>query len=137
MAVIGCLGLEENQVVFEVSTETVRTFTNYQWSGSARYGVHQRHAGNALTEFAGLNPDQIAFDVTFSAELGTNPMEEIWRLWRFLRNGTTLPLTIGTHGYGRYRWTITSMNVKSKFFDHYGEIYHAVVSLKLQEYLRT
>lgn len=136
MAMIGCLGLPPNQVVFEVSAETVRTFTNYQWSGSARYGVHQRHAGNALTEFTGLDPDQIAFDVTFSAELGTTPMEEIRKLWKFLREGTTLPLTIGTHGYGRYRWTITSMSVKSKFFDHYGEIYHAVVSLKLQEYLR-
>lgn len=137
MAMIGCLGLPPNQVVFEVSTETVRTFTNYQWSGSARYGVHQRHAGNALTEFTGLDPDQIAFDVTFSAQLGINPMEEIWQLWRFLRNGTTLPLTIGTHGYGRYRWTITSMNVKAQYFDRNGEIYHAVVSLKLQEYLRT
>lgn len=136
MAIIGCLGSEENQVLFEVSAETVRTLDNFQWSGSARYGVHQRHAGNALTEFTGLDPDQIAFDVTFSAELGVNPMEEIWQLWRFLRNGTTLPLTIGTHGYGRYRWTITSMSVKSKFFDCHGEIYHAVVSLKLQEYLR-
>lgn len=136
MAIIGCLGLEENQVVFEVSAETVRTLANFQWSGSARYGVHQRHAGNALTEFTGLDPDQIAFDVTFSAELGVNPMEEIWQMWRFLRNGTTLPLTIGTHGYGRYRWTITSMSVKASFFDKNGEIYHAVVSLKLQEYLR-
>lgn len=137
MSMIGCLGLPPNQVVFEVSRETVRTFTNYQWSGSARYGVHQRHAGNALTEFTGLDPDQIAFDVTFSAQLGVNPMEEIWQLWRFLRNGTTLPLTIGTHGYGRYRWTITSMSVKAQYFDRNGEIYHAVVSLKLQEYLRT
>lgn len=136
MAIIGCLGLAPNQVPFEVSSETVRTLDSFQWSGSARYGVHQRHAGNALTEFAGLDPDQIAFDIVFSAQLGTDPMAEIWRLWRFLRNGTTLPLTIGTHGYGRYRWTITSMSVKAKYFDRNGEIYHAVVSLKLQEYLR-
>ncbi len=136
MAIIGCLGLTTNQVFFEVSAETLRTLDNFQWSGSARYGVHQRHAGNALTEFAGLDPDQIAFDVTFSAQLGTDPMTEIWRLWRFLRNGTTLPLTVGTHGYGRYRWTITGLSVKAKYFDRNGEIYHAVASLKLQEYLR-
>lgn len=136
MSIIGCLGLAPNQVFFEVSAETVRTLDNFQWSGSTRYGVHQRHAGNALTEYGGLDPDQISLDVIFSAQLGTNPMEEIWRLWRFLRNGTTLPLTIGTHGYGRYRWTITGMSIKAKFFDRNGEIYHAVVSLKLQEYLR-
>lgn len=137
MAVIGSLGLPPDQVVFEASAETVRTLDNFQWSGSARYGVHQRHAGNALTEFTGLDPDQIAFDIAFSAQLGTDPMEEIRRLWRFLRNGTTLPLTVGTHGYGRYRWTVTGMSVKAKYFDRNGELYHAVVSLKLQEYLRS
>lgn len=136
MAVIGSLGLPPNQVVFEVSAETVRTLDNFQWSGSARYGVHQRHAGNALTEFGGLDPDQIAFDIAFLPELGTDPMAEIWRLWRLMRNGTTLPLTIGSHAYGRYRWTITSMNIKARYFDRNGDIYYAVVSLKLQEYLR-
>ena len=133
MALIGCLG----DVPFLVSEEVTRTLSSFQWSGSARYGVHQRHAGNALTEYAGLDPEQIAFDVTFSAELGTNPIEEIWRLWRYERNGTTLHLTIGTHGYGRYRWTIVSLKTKAQYFDRNGEIYHAVTSLKLQEYLRT
>ena len=50
MAVIGSLG----DVIFTVSAELVRTLDNFQWSGSARYGVHQRHAGNALTEFTGI-----------------------------------------------------------------------------------
>lgn len=133
MAVIGSLG----DVIFTVSAELVRTLENFQWSGSARYGVHQRHGGNALTEFTGLDPDQISLEITLSAELGTNPMEEIWRLWRYLRNGAALPLTIGTHGYGRYRWTITALSVKTKYFDRNGELYHTVVSLKLQEYLRS
>lgn len=132
MAQIGALG----DVPFTVSASQIRTIRNFQWSGSARYGTHQRHGGNALTEFAGLDPDQISFDVTVSAELGTDPMEEIWRLWRYERNGTTLPLTIGTHAYGRYRWTLISHTVKAEYFDKNGDIYHAVVSLKLQEYLR-
>ena len=49
MANIGCLG----EVPFLVSEEVTRTLSRFQWSGSARYGVHQRHAGNALTEFTG------------------------------------------------------------------------------------
>ena len=123
-------------VAFTVSRDLVRTLDKFQWSGSARYGVHQRHAGNALTEFTGLDPDQISLDLTFSAELGTNPMEEIWRLFRYERNGTTLPLTLGEHAYGRFRWTILSHTTKAQHFDKEGNLYHAVVSVKLQEYLR-
>ena len=132
MAVIGSLG----DIIFTVSAGLVRTLDNFQWSGSVRYGVHQRHAGNALTEFTGLDPDQISLDLTFSAELGTDPMEEIWRLFRYERNGTTLPLTLGEHAYGRYRWTILSHTAKVRHFDKNGNLYYAVVSVKLQEYLR-
>lgn len=132
MAVIGSL----SDIIFTVSAKQVRTLDNFQWSGSARYGVHQRHGGNALTEFIGLDPDQISLDLTFSAQLGTNPMEEIWRLFRYERAGTTLPLTLGDHAYGRYRWTITGHTTKAQYFDKDGNIYHAVMSVKLQEYLR-
>ena len=132
MANIGCLG----EVPFLVSEEVTRTLSRFQWSGSARYGVHQCHAGNALTEFTGLDPDQISFEITVSRELGAEPMDEIWRLWRYERNGVTLPLTIGEHAYGRYRWTIVSHTVKDPCHDRDGNIHHAVISLKLQEYLR-
>lgn len=132
MAKIGCLG----DIVFEVSRKTVRTVEKFKWSGSARHGVHQRHAENALTEFGGLDPDQIAFTIHFTPQLGTEPMQEIWALWRLMRNGKTLPLTIGEHAYGRYRWTITSMDIDAQYFDKNGDIYYAAVALKLQEYLK-
>lgn len=132
MGVIGTFG----EVVFTVSEKTVRTIDHFQWSGSARYGVHQRQAGNALTEFTGLDPDQISLDITLSAQLGVDPMAEIWDLWRCMRNGKALPLTIGEHAYGRYRWNITSLSTSEPYFDHNGNLYHAVVTLKLQEYLK-
>ena len=132
MAVIGALG----KLSFKVSEAQVRTFRNFQWSGAARYGTHQRHGGNALTEFTGLDADQISLDLTFNAQLGTSPISEIWQLWNWQRKGTTLPLTIGSHAYGRYRWTIVSLAIKAEYWDKYGEIYHSVVTVKLQEYLR-
>ena len=133
MAQIGCLG----NIVFEVSEKTVRTVDKFKWSGSARHAVHQRHGGNALSVFEGLDPDQLAFQICFTPQLGTEPMKEIWDLWRLMRKGTTLPLTIGEHAYGRYRWTITSMNIDAQYFDINGDIYYAAVSLKLQEYRAT
>lgn len=50
--------------------------------------------------------------------------------------GVTLPLTIGNHGYGRYRWTILSHKTKAEHYDGHGNIISATLSISLQEYLR-
>ena len=49
MGKIGCLG----DIPFEVSSNKIQTPKNMKWSGSARYATHQRHGGDALTEFVG------------------------------------------------------------------------------------
>ena len=132
MAVVGCLG----EVIFQVSEEVVETLDNMSWSGSARYSTHQRHGANALTEFTGLDPDKITFDITLSVELGVDPMAEVTRLWGYERGGTAVPLTIGTHAYGKYRWSILRHKVKAQDIDTAGDMTSATLSLTLQEYLR-
>ena len=132
MAVVGCLG----DIVFAVSDETVRTLDNWKWSGSARYAVHQRHMGRPLTELTGLDPDKITFEMTLLAELGVDPLEEVVRIRWHERNGTALPLTIGRHAYGFYRWNIVSDEMTVKYTDHQGDIMGAVVTVTLQEYLK-
>lgn len=129
--VIGCLG----NIVFTVSEETVRTLDNMVWTGSARYAVHQRHMTHALTEFVGLDPDKITFDITLSAELGVDPNAEVTSIWTHERDGTALPLTLGSKAYGKYRWNIVSHKMKMQYFDRAGDVTNAVVSISLQEYL--
>ena len=97
MAQIGCLG----DIAFEASDKTVRTLKDMKWGGSANYAVHKRHAGNALTEFTGLNPD-----------------------------------SIGSHAYGRFRWSILSIGSAIEHTDVNGDLYAVEVAVKLQEYLR-
>ena len=136
MAVIGYLGTSaEEGIIFQVSSETLETVNNMTWSGSARYAVHQRHNTHALTEFVGLDPDKITFDITFLAQLGVEPMAELKKLWKYNREGTALQLVLGDHGYGKYRWTITSFKEKTTYTDVHGSIYCADVSVSLQEYL--
>ena len=65
--VVGCLG----SIVFQVSESTVRTLDNLAWSGSARYATHERHLMGALTEFTGMDPERVTFDITLCAELGS------------------------------------------------------------------
>ncbi len=131
MGIIGCLG----DVAFTVSKDVVRTLNNMDWSGSARYAVHNRHLTHALTEFTGLDPDKLTFDILLSADLGVDPMVEVAKLWTIERSGKAVPLTIGTHGYGKYRWTITKHKVKTKAFYVNGDLHTVTVSVSLQEYL--
>lgn len=129
--VVGKLG----DIVFEVSDETVQTIDNMLWSGSARYVTHQRHLYHAKTEYAGMNPDQISFEMTLSACLGVNPQTAINKIWAYERDGETLPLVIGRKGYGKYRWTITQHTIKPKYHDSEGDPFHVIVSVNLQEYV--
>ena len=129
---VGTLG----ELVFSVSDDTVKTIDNFVWSGSARYSIHQRHLTHALTEFTGLDPDAITFDIVVSTYLGTDPMAEVSKIWGYERAGTAVPLTIGTHAYGKYRWSVVSHKLKAQTYDGQGEITTATISLTLQEYLR-
>lgn len=129
--VIGCLG----DIIFQVSEKTVRTLDNMAWSGSARYAVHERHLSNALTEFTGLDPDKITFDITLCSELGVDPITEVVKIWDVERSGKAVPLTIGTKAYGKYRWNITKHEMKAQAYYRNGDIHTATVSVSLQEYL--
>lgn len=129
---IGNLG----DIVFEVSDEMTLTLSKMKWSGSANYAVHKRHGSNALTEFTGLNPDGFTFSMTLLASLGVDPMEEIKKLFKYKRTGEAVPLNIGRHAYGRYRWSVVNIESEIHHTDVEGNIYAADVTVKLQEYLR-
>lgn len=83
MGMVGCLG----DIVFTVSDRTIETINNVTWSGSARYATHQRHGTHALTEFTGLDPDKMTFDIVLSAYLGVDPIAEVVKLWNYERGG--------------------------------------------------
>lgn len=133
MGMVGCLG----DIIFEVSSKTVETLDNVVWSGSAQYSTHQRHLHNALTEFVGLDPDKMTFDIILLAYLGVNPITEVVKLWNYERTGKAVPLVIGNKGYGKYRWSVVSHTMKMQTFDPDGDVASATVSVSLQEYLRT
>ena len=86
----------------------------------------------SMTDWLGTS----TFELDLLAQLGTNPMEDITRLWGYERSGQPVPLTIGTHAYGRYRWSVTSHKTKIQATDAAGDIIYATVSVTLQEYLR-
>lgn len=130
---IGVLG----DIVFQVSSTIVKTFDKLQWSGSARYSEHKRHLINALTEFTGLDPDTISFDMELSVYLGVDPAIELDKVWTYERSARPLSLVIGEKVYGKYKWTIVKHKINAKTFDRLGNMASAVVSVDLLEYMKS
>ena len=79
--VVGCLG----DIIFQVSEETTETLQGTEWSGEARYAVHQRHLQNALTEFTGIEPDKISFSMQLTPLLGADIIGELVKIWTYER----------------------------------------------------
>ena len=129
---IGTLG----NLVFQVSSETVQTIDDLQWSGSAQYSTHQRHLGKGLLEFTGVDPDDLSFSIFLSRSLGVEPEESLALLRQYERNGTTLPFSLGSRPYGEYRWVIVNHKVQVTQFDGRGRIAAATVSVSLREYIK-
>ena len=67
--------------------------------------------------------------------MGVDPITEVVKIWNIERSGRAVPLTIGTKGYGKYRWNITKHEMKMKAHFRNGDIHTATVSVSLQEYL--
>ena len=61
---------------------------------------------------------------------------EAKKLWKYMRDGETLPLTLGEHAYGRYRWSILSLSFSTLAFDRDGNLFAVQAAVSLQEYLR-
>ena len=131
MAHVGMLG----EIPFEVSDRAILTVSGLEWSGTARYSTHQRHLYDAMTEYAGTEPDEISLEITLSEYLGVNPQAVLTQIWKYERTGEMLPLAIGNKAYGKYRWNIKSHKVTAKTFDGAGNITHCSLTLNLQEAL--
>lgn len=129
---IGCLG----GIPFTVSSERILTPSNFVESASATYAVHQRHMGNALTEYVGTDPDSITFDLEISAWMGVDPQSQINVLWGYIRGAQPVSLVIGNIVYGKYRWVIKSFKIKMLHTDKDGTWQAVTVSVSLQEYIR-
>ena len=129
---IGSLG----DVVFEVSTEIVRTFRELQIQRSAKYSEHAIHGGKALLEFTGLSHTSASLYMRLSAGLGVNPKEELNELREILNNHEAVPFILDGEPQGDGLWVLESLDENHEIIDNHGMTIIVEVSLKLKEYIR-
>gem|GEM_PF-489774 len=109
--VIGSLG----DVIFNVSRNQVKTFSNMQISGTAQWASHNRHLKSTLIEFTGNDLDKLTFTMLLSAFNGVNPTVEIAKLTSHKKSGRVLRLIVGGRHYGRF--VIQSLSQSLERFD--------------------
>lgn len=133
MAEIGYLG----DVVFKVGHDYILTPENgIKWSSGAKITEHDRHNTHPAVEFTGIEADKMMLNIHLSAFLGVDPMKMIWKLFDYEREGTLLPLVIGNHAYGMYRWVIQSTSRVLNYHDGAGNLMAADVTLNLVGYTK-
>ena len=122
-------------VVFEVSSERVRTFKDFQIQRSAKYSEHAIHGRKGLLEFSGLSASTASLNIRLDAGLGVNPKEELTTLHDILNNHKALPFILDGEPQGDGLWVLESLSESYEIIDNKGAVIAVEVSLKLKEYI--
>ena len=129
---IGSLG----PVVFVVSADTIRTFTDFKRSSAGRYARHEVLDLKPKTQFIGPGLDTVSFRMRFDVRYGINPRKELDQLTEIDRKGKAMPLVIGGKGAGVGLWVITGLEQSWEEIDAKGNILSATVDITLEEYVK-
>lgn len=131
MGTLGSFG----EVVFEVSSERIRTFDNFTRKSADRWASHEIIGQKPKSEFLGPGLDQITFTMRFDVQHGTNPRTEMENLMIMSRAGQTAELTIGGKGLGVNQWKIVSLDQKWEVIDSQGNLLRSELDVTLEEYV--
>ena len=126
---IGCLG----DIIFECSSELVRTFKDYKRETKARFAKHDLVMQMPALEFLGQDVGEISFKMIFTTSLGVSPAEETDKLRKICAAGEASILVIGSEVIGDM-WIIESVNESAQAHDGAGRIILSEVDVRLKEY---
>lgn len=124
------------QVVFQVSSKTVRTLDDLTRSTAPRWATHDIHLKKPKMQFIGPGKDSISFTVTLDRRLGTDPRKEAERFINLAQQGRPMGFAVGGKKLGTYLWVLTAVELSEPRINKKGEITRIVVSLSLEEYAR-
>ena len=124
MAEVGSLG----NVVFTVSAELVRTFSDYGRKTSARVATHEIIGQKPVLEFLGASEETISFKIKLSAFRGVNPKEEADRLREMCENGKAVKFGVSTYQ------TKTNRKKLIAAYSDKGNLISSELNISLREY---
>lgn len=129
---IGTLG----DVVFETSSEKIRTFDSMKRSGSARWATHDIMALKPVMEFIGPGVERINFSMRLDVSLGINPSAELETLRAMRDTGTASQLIFNGKPITDHLWVIEGLSENWERIDNQGRLLAATVEISLNEYVQ-
>ncbi|MFY0545447.1 phage tail protein [Brevibacillus sp. H7] len=117
-----------------MSINKVRTFKDFNRSGSARWANHDVHLQKPKPEFLGPGQEEISFSIRLDAQYGVNPEAELKRLRAMRDTGKLAMLIIGGEPVTQNLWFIESLDEGHKAHTGNGKLITAEVKLTLKEY---
>lgn len=131
---LGVLG-SYGDVVFEVSSDKIRTFDELTRTTADRWEKHDIIGQKPKSEFIGPGLDTITFTMQFDVNHGMNPREEMEKLLVMSRDGQVADLTIGGKGLGVSPWKITNLVQRWQVVDNEGHVLKAGLDVSLEEHV--
>lgn len=122
-------------LTFEVSSERVFTYDNFQRESKSRYSKHELINAVPVLEWLGSDTETISFKMIFHAGLGVTPAEETARLRQLCLDGHADYLVLGDEIIGDNLWVIESVSEAAKTWDNAGNVLISEVEVKMVEYV--
>lgn len=128
---IGALG----NVVFVVSSDTIRTFEDLSRSTASRWAKHEIIGRKPKLEYVGPDTDTISFKMRFDAAYGMDPRKEMNILLELARSGKAVPLVVGGKALGMGKWVVKSVTQNWVHVDNRGNVLVGIAEVALEEYV--
>ena len=121
-------------VPFVVSKNYVRTFDDYNRSGSGRWAKHEIIAQKPVMEFIGPDTEKISFSMLLRSDMGITPNAELNNLRKMRDKGKAFSLVIGGRKIGTNSWVVESIGETVNFWGKLGGILSVKVDITRAEY---
>lgn len=119
-------------IIFRVSSDTVKTFTDLKRTSQGRYSEHDVIGKKPVVEFLGPALDEISFTMNISASLGVNPSAMIDRAFAIVKNGDNYNFILGGRNFGKFN--MTSASTAYEIITNSGGVVSAKIDVSLKEY---
>lgn len=121
-------------VVFETSTDLVRTFKDMTRDTNVRLANHDIIGKKPVIEWIGPGTDTIKFSMQFNSILGVEPSDEEKKLRDMAQTGKVAHIIVGGEPISDYKFIIESISSSGRIYDRDGNLIKSMVDITVKEY---
>lgn len=121
-------------VVFETSTDLVRTFKDMTRDTNVRLSSHDIIGKKPVIEWIGPGTDTIKFSMQFNSILGVEPSDEEKKLRDMAQTGKVAHIIVGGEPISDYKFIIESISSSGRIYDRDGNLIKSMVDITVKEY---